>query len=160
MGRDGVFPRGLGRVHGSHDSPYVASLLTSAFAAAFLLVLVVSDVDSTTLYAKMGGIAVYLLIALFLITSIAIPAYFWARRDAERSMWKTIVAPSLGGAGFMTALVLATENAAFLVGGSKFSAVTLVTSFAGATLVAGVLLALVLRRTRPDVYARLGRQDV
>jgi hypothetical protein len=29
-----------------------------------------------------------------------------------------------------------------------------------ALLVAGIVVAVILRRTRPDVYARIGRQDV
>lgn len=158
MGRDRVFPRQLGRVHGSHGSPHVSSVVTTAIASIFLAGLLVTGADGNALYAKLAGIALYALIMLLLLTSAAIPAYFWLRPGHGFSPLKTIVAPVLAGIGFIVALILATQNSAFLVGGSTTAARALI-AFFYAMVGLGAGYALILRRTRPEVYARIGRQD-
>lgn len=159
MGRDGVFPRALGKVHRTHGSPYVASATTTGIAVLFLVGLLVSKADNLTVYARLAGIALYALIMLLTLTSAAIAAYFWVRPDHGLGKWKTLYSPVIAGIGFIGALILATQNAAFLVGGSK-SAATILIVFFFATVVVGVVYALALKSTRPDVYARIGRQDV
>lgn len=158
MGRDRVFPRQLGNVHESHDSPHVASFVTTAIASLFLAGLLITGADGSALYAKLAGIALYALIMLLLLTSAAIPAYFWLRPGHGLSPMKTIVAPVLAGIGFIGALILATQNSAFLVGGSTTAARSLI-AFFYVMVLAGVVYALVLKRRRPEVYARIGRQD-
>lgn len=159
MGRDGVFHRSLGKVHKTHGSPYIASAATSAIAVVFLVGLLISKADNLTVYARLAGIALYALIMLLILTSAAIIAYFWVRPDHGLGKWKTLISPAIAGIGFVGALVLATQNAPFLVGGSK-SAATILIVFFFAMVVVGVVYALALKRTRPDVYARIGRQDV
>jgi amino acid transporter len=159
LGVDGVLPRVLGKVHQTHRSPYVASIVTSAIAAVFLAILVVTGADGTTVYALLGGIAGYSLIMLLLITSVAIAAYFWPRRKAGLSTWRMLVAPLIATAGFAVALVLATQNAAFLVGGSEVAAAWLVAMFY-VLLALGIAVALILRKVRPATYARIGRQEI
>jgi amino acid transporter len=158
MGRDQVFPRQLGSVHESHDSPHVASFVTTVIASLFLAGILITGADGNALYAKLAGIALYALIMLLLLTSAAIPAYFWLRPGHGFSPMKTIVAPVLAGIGFIGALIFATQNASFLVGGSTTAATSLIVFFYVMVLV-GVAYALVLKRTRPEVYARIGRQD-
>ncbi|MCW2758892.1 MAG: Amino acid permease-associated region [Nocardioidaceae bacterium] len=159
MGRDGVFPRALGKVHASHGSPYIASATTTGLAVLFLIGLLISKADNLTVYARLAGIALYALIMLLLMTSAAIAAYFWVRPDHGLGKWKTLYSPVIAGIGFVVALVLATQNASFLVGGSK-SAATILIVFFFAMVVVGAVYAIALRSTRPDVYARIGRQDL
>ncbi len=159
LGVDGVFPRFLGKVHVKHQSPYTASIATSVLAAVFLTALVIGGADSVTVYALLGGIAGYSLVLLLLITSIAVIAYFWTKRGSGLSVWRTLVAPSIAVVGFSIALVLATQNAAFLVGGSQPAATALVIFFY-ALLAIGVIVALILRKIRPATYARIGRQEL
>ncbi|CAN5326455.1 hypothetical protein BH09ACT6_BH09ACT6_03690 [soil metagenome] len=98
---------------------------------------------------------------LLFITSLAIIVYFWPRRSAGIGIGigRTVVAPTIAAIGFGIALVLATQNAAFLVGGSEPAAIALVSLFYG-LLVLGIVVALVLRRARPQAYARIGRQEL
>lgn len=159
MGRDRVFPRHLGKVHGEHGSPHVSSFVTTAIASLFLAGLLITGADGNALYAKLAGIALYALIMLLILTSAAVPAYFWLRPGHGISPLRTIVAPVVAGIGFIWALVLATQNSAFLVGGSASSARWLI-GFFYAMVAVGVLYALALKRTRPEVYARIGRQDL
>jgi amino acid transporter len=156
---DRVFPKFLSKVHASHGSPHTASLVTSGIAVAFLAILLAVGADGTTVFALLGGIAGYSLILLLLLTSCAVAAYFWLRRDEGLNRWKTLVAPLLAAAGLLVALILATQNAAFLVGGSEPLAVALISLFYG-LLGLGVVLALVYRTKKPQTYARIGRQDL
>jgi amino acid transporter len=159
MGRDQVFPRALAKVHVKHGSPYASSLATSGIALIFLIVVLAIGADGNALYAKLAGIALYALLVLLLITSAAIPMYFRKHPENDISAWKTTVAPVVAGVGFAIALVLATKNAAFLVGGSQSAANVLIGVFIAA-LVLGIAYALVLRKTRPDTYVRIGRQEL
>ncbi|WP_330255754.1 APC family permease [Nocardia sp. NBC_00565] len=159
MGRDRVFPRKLAAVHPTHGSPHIASFATSVIAVVFLIAVLVIGADGNALYAKLAGIALYALIVLLLLTSVSIPLYFRKHADHGIGAWKTTVAPLLSGVGFAVALVLATKNAAFLVGGSQTAANLLIAVFIAALLL-GIGYALVLRKQRPDTYARIGRQEV
>ncbi|WP_218025829.1 APC family permease [Nocardia miyunensis] len=159
MGRDRVFPRKLAMVHHKHGSPHTASFATSAIAIIFLVVVLAIRANGNALYAKLAGIALYALLILLLITSAAIPVYFRKHPDNGISPWKTTIAPLVAGAGFAIALVLATKNAAFLVGGSQSAANILIGVFVAA-LVLGIGYALVLKKRRPDTYARIGRQEL
>jgi amino acid transporter len=159
MGRDHVFPRRLASVHGTHGSPHIASLATSVIAIVFLISVLLIGADGNALYAKLAGIALYALIILLLLTSISVPLYFRKHASHGVSQWKTTVAPLVGGLGFAVALALATKNAAFLVGGSQTAANLLIAVFVAALLL-GVGYALVLRKQRPGIYARIGRQEI
>jgi len=159
MGRDHVFPRKLAKVHDTHGSPHIASAATSGIAIVFLIGVLVIGADGNALYAKLAGIALYALIILLLLTSISIPLYFRKHPSHGVSQWKTNVAPLAAGIGFAIALVLATKNAAFLVGGSQTAADILIAVFIAALLL-GVGYALLLRKRQPRTYARIGRQDI
>lgn len=158
MGRDHVLPRRLGSVHGSHGSPHIASFVTTAIAIVFLAGLLISGADGNALYAKLAGIALYALLMLLVLTSAAIPVYFWLRPGHGISAWKTIVAPVVAGLGFVGALVLATKNAAFMVGGSQSAATGLIVFFF-ALVVVGVGYATFLKKSNPATYSRIGRQE-
>ncbi len=159
MGRDRVFPRKLAAVHPKHGSPHTASLATSGIAIVFLIAVLAVGADGNALYAKLAGIALYALLVLLLLTSVSIPLYFRKHVDHGIGAWKTTIAPLLSGLAFAVALVLATKNAAFLVGGSQTAANLLIAVFIAALLL-GIGYALVLRKQRPDAYARIGRQEV
>jgi amino acid transporter len=69
--------------------------------------------------AKLGGISSYPMMILLALTCAAIPVYFKRHRHPGQNLWRTTVAPIIVGLGFIGVLVLATENAPFLVGGSR-----------------------------------------
>jgi hypothetical protein len=97
---------------------------------------------------------------LLALTCAAIPVYFKRHRHPGQNLWRTTVAPIIVGLGFIGVLVLATENAPFLVGGSREVANGLIAFFFVLLLLAGVIAALILRRVSPEVYARIGRQEL
>lgn len=159
LGADGILPSALGAVHPRHGSPSRASLATSAIVAIGMVPFVLAGADPNTLYAVLLGVFSYALILLLFITAIAVPVYLHRHRhEIPQSTWKAVVAPAVAIIGLAIALVLSTLNFDILVGGSQAMADAMFVLVYG-LFVAGVVLAAIYRRRRPDVYARIGRQQ-
>lgn len=155
---DGVFPKRLSTVHPRFVSPYFASLVTSIISIAFLLVLVAMNLDGNSIYAVLVGIGGYALIMLLLLTSVAVIAYFWTRPELAQSTWRRIVAPTAAAIGLLVALYLASTNVADMIGGDQVLANVLMGVFYVSFLI-GLVTALILKRTKPQIYARIGRSE-
>lgn len=153
---DGIFPRFLAKVHGSHGSPYRAAMVVSAVLIVVLLVLALSNGDPNALYGGAAGVAFYGMILLLFLTGVAVLVYFRRKPDASTSSFKTFVAPLIALLGIGFALVVATLNMELLVAGEAWLLTTLML-VAYALLVAGVITALVLRSRGSAVYERIGR---
>ncbi len=156
---DQVFPSILSKVHGRHGSPHISSLATSAIAVVSLAALAIANADGNTLYAVLVGAGGYPLILLMLLTSASVVWYFHKRPELRASRWKTQVFPVLTIVGLIVATVLATQNIAAMIGGDQGLADILLILFYSC-IVVGIVMALIFRKTRPDVYARIGRQEV
>src|SRR3546814_12439644 len=91
-----------------------------------------------------------------LLAAIGIATYLVRSRPSDFTLWERIVAP-VGAAGFLFAIgVVATANIDLLTGSTALSILALGITFG--SLLAGVLLALVFRRFKPDVFVRIGLQ--
>jgi amino acid transporter len=156
---DRIFPGVLSSVHKKQKSPHRASILVSVLTVVSIGVCVALNGNPSTLYATLVGIGGYALILLLLLTSIGVVVYFRRRPGIKARIAKTVVAPVLAVIGLAIAFVIATQNVDVMIGGSVGLAVALVALFF-ALLVAGIVAALILKRARPSVYARIGRQDV
>ena len=156
---DRIFPKFLSAVHKTEVSPHRAAITTTAISFAALAACVAFKGEGGKLYAVLVGIGGYSLIMLLLLTSASVIAYFRRNVSSEVSIWKSVVAPGLACAGLLVAFVLATQNVGLMIGGDEGLADVLVGLFFG-LLVLGIIVALVLRRTRPEIYQRIGRQDI
>ncbi|HEV7184168.1 MAG TPA: APC family permease [Leifsonia sp.] len=156
---DRIFPGVLSSVHTKQQSPHRASILVSVITVISIGVCAALNGNPNTLYAALVGIGGYALILLLLLTSIGVVVYFRRKPGAKARVARTIVAPALAVIGLAVAFVIATQNVDVMIGGSVGLAVALVVLFF-ALLIAGIVAALILKRTRPSVYARIGRQDV
>lgn len=162
LGTDGVLPSALGRVHHRHKSPFVAALFVGG--VWFLLVGIFAGlgVPPDGLYAKASGAGTLGIIVVMFAASVAVVAYFAKRRGSEvtagLSMWKTIIAPTIAAIGLGGVTFLAVTNYSDLLGDTgAITAIFLVATF-GIPIV-GYLYAGVLRKQKPDVYQRIGRQQ-
>lgn len=153
---DGIFPKFLSKVHNKHVSPFAASLVTSGIAAVFLVVLVLLGLKGTIIYAVLIGIGGYSLIMLLVLTCASVIGYFWLRPEIRLSYWKRLIAPSLATLGLLAALYLATIHVADMIGGDQLVANVIMLVFYVA-LALGIIVALVLRKKKPQIYARIGR---
>lgn len=160
LSADGVLPPFLGRVHRRHRSPYLAALAVGVIWGIALAVLAIAGVPPQEIYPVASGSGTFAVLLLLVITSVAVVVFFARRRRSEpESIWKTIVAPSVSAVFLGIIAALAVANYPDLVEGDIVITVVFM-SLTFALIVAGFAYALYLRRKRPDVYARLGRQVV
>jgi amino acid transporter len=157
LGREGVLPRAFGRTVPGTGAPKNGSLAQSALGLIVILLYAVNGWDPLVQLffwgGTGGGIGVLLLITL---TSIAVIGYF-ARHHEGESWWHRIGAPVIGTLLLLVVSYLALTNIATLFGVEPGSAPTWVVPTAFAVVaVVGIIWALVLRASRPQVYEGIG----
>src|SRR5207247_1480278 len=128
----------------------------SAIGVAVIAAYAVLGLDPLThllfWFGTTGGFGILLLLAL---TSVAVIGYFAGRRT--ENVWRSYLAPALAAVALAAMIVLAVANFATLLGVEPASPVQWILpgSYAVAAAI-GLARALMLRATRPDVYARIG----
>jgi amino acid transporter len=157
LSADRILPRRLSAVHTKHGSPHAASVAVSLAALLVNVPVVLMDLDPIKFYAAMLGMTSFVLIGAILLTNIAVPLYMRRHGGELNTAWATVVCPVIAGVGLVTCLVMAANNFEILIGGSS-SLATALLLLIGACFVAGICMAAVYRRSRPDVYAKIGRQ--
>ena len=156
---DRIFPKVFASVHRFHVSPYRASIAVTVISYGSLAACIVFNGQAGTLYATLVGIGGYSLIMLLLLTSIAVVAYFRQHSEHGVDLWRSVIAPIVATALLAAAFVIASRNVDVMIGGSHSLANFLIGLFLG-LLVLGVVVAVILRRTHPSVYQRIGRQEL
>jgi amino acid transporter len=159
LGNDGVLPKTLGRAHPRHHSPYIASMVVTAAILLLGFPFALTQEEPMVFYAKMVGVGTYSIVILMLLASVAVFAYFRRNRDTDGSAFKTVIAPGLACVGFVGVVYLASTNFTMMTGLEGTLANALVT-LVFAVFVFGAVLAVVFRKNRPEVYQRIGRQDL
>ena len=151
---EGVLPAALGRVHPRHGSPWTAGVLQTVLSVIVVGIFAAAGLDP---YLKLliwvntpGVIGIVLLQAL---AALAVP-FFFRRFSHDEGVLRTIVAPVASVLMMVGALYLVISKIALLTGASS-TVNTLLAALVPIVLVAGLVLAWWLRRTRPQVYAQL-----
>ena len=153
LGRDRVLPGWLGTLHPRHRSPYRASLVTTAAAAAILVAAGVLGLDPyKTLSTAAVGLATTGLVALQAFGLAAIVVFF-GRRGQGR-YFTTMIVPGLGAVGLGAATVF--ELLKFSISLQSTSPIAVALPWLLVLIMlGGVVTGLVIRRRRPARYARL-----
>jgi amino acid transporter len=156
----------LGRTHGVHHTPHVASLTQSVITLAFTLGFYVLTTDGDQaltgayfyeygLLAILGTMAILIVQA---ITCLAVIWYFHVKKVHPGNLLTTGIIPGLGGIGMLYVVWLLIDNIEFAGGAAAGSAFfDLIPYLVVATAVVGLLGVLYLRSRRPDVYNAIGR---
>lgn len=145
LGNTRVLPRSCGRSHVAHGSPYVASLLVSATSAVAIAASAAAGLDPVAeVFAWLAGIATVGVVALMLLTCLAVVVFF-RRNDLDDRLWHTLVAPLAGLLALGVCLYLTVSNLSVLVGGSTRLAVVI-----GAVLAASFLAGPLVAALRPQ----------
>lgn len=156
LGREGLAFRLLGKVHPMHGSPYIAGMLQSAIAAAVLALFILAGADPyTVVFSWMSALAVIGILAVQVLVSVAIILFF-RKEKTGHGLWTTLIAPLLGLAGLLGALGLVIANLSLLSGSESL----IVKSFPFLIILVGLLgavLAMQIRKARPQLYASLGK---
>jgi amino acid transporter len=142
LGNTAVLPRSCGRSHARHGSPHVGSVIVSVVAGLLILAAVAAGLDPVAqVFAWLAGIATVGVVALMVITCVAVLVFF-RRTGVDSRLWPTVVAPGLGFIALSVCLYLTVSNMPLLVGGSTTLAVIfgaiLVAALAAGPVVAGV----------------------
>ncbi|NYE94749.1 amino acid transporter [Psychromicrobium silvestre] len=155
FGRVGILPRSLGRTRGNSGVPQLASLVQICFAVAVALLYFVLGLDPiAALTASMTGLGTLGILTLQLLAAVAIVVSF--RRQGDRRIWRTLVAPGLGALGLFGIVFLVVQNFG-LVAGSDSALVALLPLLLPLLAIAGAVASWWLRRHRPELYAQLNR---
>ncbi|WP_052684753.1 amino acid permease [Lentzea aerocolonigenes] len=115
LGRARVLPPALGRTNPRNGAPHVASGVQIGFATLIAAVYAAAGLDPLAgLTAGMTGIGALVVITSQAMACNAVVAYFRHRRDPR--IWRTAVAPGLGGPGLVAVTVPAVANFPTLAG--------------------------------------------
>lgn len=93
MGRGGVMPKMLGQTN-SAGAPQNGALLTSAIAAVVIVLFALAGLDPfLNLFSWMSAIAVIAVVAVEILVSVAVIAYF--QKSGGGNLWNSKIAPGL-----------------------------------------------------------------
>ncbi|WP_067181432.1 APC family permease [Microtetraspora niveoalba] len=159
MGREGLLPRALGRVHPRTKAPWVAGLLQSGLAAVAVAAFASFGLDPYLGLLLWGSALGFLgIIGLWALCCLAIIRFL--RREApEAGLFRTTIAPGLSFLGLAVVLVLVLTNLPLLTGAGTATNVVII-GVGVAALVLGVARALRLRARAPQLYAALAQTSV
>lgn len=158
LGRERVLPARLGRYHPQHFSPHVASIVVSVASVLVIGGFALAGADPfTTLVPALIGVGTLGIIALQAAASLAVVAYFRQRDD--RRLITCVIAPIIGFVGLTAVFAMALLNYPTLTGSTSI-AVNSVPYALVAAAAAGVIVALVIRRQRPQAYAAIARSAI
>ncbi|WP_159502012.1 APC family permease [Microbacterium sp. 18062] len=120
----GFLPVGLQRTN-RHHAPATAGRVQTLLAVLVIAPFALLGLDPiVTLFGWFSGLAVAALIALYVVTSLAVIVYF-RRTRADRRLWNTLVAPVLAVVLLLGQLGLIVSNFSVLSGGDVLTSVLL-----------------------------------
>ncbi|WP_425498860.1 APC family permease [Natronoglycomyces albus] len=157
LGRERVLPAALGRTSQRSSSPVVASLTQSAIGFIVILIYGLGGLDPLVelffFAGTAGGLGILMLITT---TSVSVVWYFWKDKRGESSL-RTRVAPIAASLVLFVVMYLAVSHFGELLGAEEGSPLPwLIPTIFVAAALGGIVWGLVLRATRPDVYATIG----
>jgi amino acid transporter len=160
MGREGLIPAALGRTHRKHHSPYVASMCVTVMVSIYILGFVIYDSSTEAALLKLGTwtplLGVLGILAIQALVSFAIIKFFMTTARDGFNLWKTLVAPVIGGLAQIGACYLLIKNRGLLSGAGGVLYVKLIPWVVLAIFLAGIGLALYYRSSRPERYRAIG----
>jgi amino acid transporter len=160
LGRERVLPgwlAGIGRGAGG-GAPVGGSLVQTGSAFVVVAGFAVVGADPyTTLFTWLASVAAVAILLLLVTASWAALRFFRAGGGTNESAWVRVVAPRLGVGAGVAVLAVTVANLASLLGVPPGSVLTrVIPGSVAVAAMAGLLWAAILRRRRPDVFARIG----
>lgn len=157
LGVDGVLPRSLGRPHSRHGSPHRASVVMSIASLVGIVIFGLSGIDGNIVYARVSAVYAYCLVLMLVVAALAIVVFLARAKVGKKAVWQ-IVGTSVSLVFLAIALVISTVQFDLLAGTEGWATVLVLGIIYGFVAV-GVILGAVYRVRKPEVYARIGRDD-
>lgn len=159
LAHDRALPHSLARVHDKHHSPSRSSNALAVVAGLILILMALLTLDEGLLYAQMIGIGSVGVLFLMALVSLSVIAWFFSRRASIReNALRTYVAPALAALTLFAVVLFSCLHFELLVGGENGQYDWLLLPLA-LVFVVGSGIALYFRRSKPDLYERLGRSE-
>jgi len=158
LGREGVLPSGLARVN-AKGAPMAGSLAQTAIAVVLIGVFAILGKDPVlSLFAWLTNVGALGVIFLMALTSVAVFVYLRRHSDVTEATLSHEAAAVVSSIALFVVFVLALTNFDALVGTTPGDPLNWVLpGLIVAAALIGLVYGLVLKRTRPDVYAMVGR---
>jgi amino acid transporter len=122
-----------------HRAPAAAAWIQTIVAVLLVAPFALLGLDPVlTLFSWFSGLAVAALLVLYMLSSLAVVAYF-RREKVTGQQWQTLIAPVLASVLLAWVLYLVVSNFTSLIGGSTETAVGLLVAVP-ALFLAGVLV--------------------
>lgn len=154
LGRERLLPAALARTHPRMRSPFIASITLSVISLFAMLAAALAGADpflGIGLWSYAIGVAG--LVFSQGIAAVSVVGFFWKDRRGN-GVWQVVVAPILGAAGLLVAfLVIALHFD--LVSGVEGPINAVMLACVPLVFVAGIVVAIVMRRRSPEKYAAL-----
>ncbi|BCW77819.1 MULTISPECIES: APC family permease [unclassified Arthrobacter] len=156
LGADGALFKSLARVHARHGSPHRSSVVLSVMVLVGIVLF--SGTDGETAYARLAGIYSFAFAILIAFAALAITVFLSRdKKGGRKAVWPAI-GSGVAFVFFTTALVLSGLNFGLLTSTEGWFTWALL-GLILAIIATGMILAAVYRSRRPEVYARIGRDD-
>lgn len=157
LGRERVLSAALGRTSHRTGSPVVGSIIQSIIGLVVIISFAIGGWDPFFQLFFWGGVSGGLgVLTLIFLTSIAVIAFF-ARNPSGENAWRRAIAPVLATVSLAIVLFLALKNFGTLLGVADDHPLRWGVPIAYVIIAGlGIVWGLVLRSTRPDVYATIG----
>ncbi|MFE6721566.1 APC family permease [Streptomyces albidoflavus] len=165
MGREGLLPAAFGRTNPGSGAPGTGSLLQTGISVVLVAAFALTDGnpvgDPTApvlrMFTWMGNVGALGIIVLMAAASLAVIVFF-ARRGAARAQLWRLLASGIAGLALLTIAGYTVKDFSVLVGAESGSALSwLLPGVIGLAAVAGIGYGLILKRTRPEIHARIGQ---
>ncbi len=161
LGRERLLPSALGRTHGRHQTPHVAAAVLAAVLAIYILCFVISDPSTEAALTKLATwsplLGVLGILGTQALVSFAIVRYFWSVDRGHFHLWRTLIAPLLGGGLMIFSAFLLLKNRDALAGASGVAFVEAIPWVMLAIFAFGVGGALWFRARDAARYEAVGR---
>lgn len=151
-----VLPEKLTFVGNKSGAPYVASLTTSAVGLILILLWLLSGIDPYVFIGWEIAVGTLAILMVFVLTSVAIFAYFRRNPDKRKNAWVATISPVLAFLVLGSIMLTAMINFGSLSGAADnpvFNTVLMLVPVA--LFVVGVIAALIAKQRSPERYEGL-----
>jgi amino acid transporter len=157
LGRERVLPAVLGRTGRRSGAPFAASILQSVLGLIVIVLYAANGWDPLLqLFFWVATSAGFGFMILLFITSLAVIGFF-ARGARGESIWARVLAPALTVIVIGAIGAVALKNFATLLSVDPHSVVRWVApAVFAAAIVIGIVYALIIKVSRPEVYSAIG----
>lgn len=157
LGRERVFPSLLSATGRRSGAPVAGSLLQSVLGLGVIVIYAALDLDPVVqLFFTLGTGGGFGILVLVALTSVAV-VFFFLRKPADENIWRRLIAPAIASVVLALAVAQAVIDFNNLLGVAPDDPLTwIIPSVFPAVAVLGILWALILKATKPEVYQAIG----